>query len=130
MPRHLEGKHYLQAVSLAASQTVWRLSYSMFLDSIDESFATHIEISSCACLVPIAFVKRLYNKLLLDRFQADALRRQVYFESVNARSFLCQEFRQVFDGDFVSSGQNNNTLYDIREFAHITRPSISGKIGQ
>ena len=79
------------AQSIAGIPTLWWFLDSVFLDPIYERLTTEIEITGCAGLVPIASVKGPQNELLLDRFQADALARQVYLESIDTSFFLSQE---------------------------------------
>src|ERR1017187_9421912 len=109
---------------------VWWLLYSMFLNPIYECLAAEIEIAGCTRLVPITFVKGPQDELFLDRFQADALRREVYLECVDASSFLFQELRQIFDSDVTFPSQNDDALYDILQFAHVARPTISHEVRQ
>ena len=68
-----------------------RFADSVFLDPINECLATDIEITGGVGLVPITLLQSLEDEFFFDCFQADALRKQVYLESIDAGFLLPQE---------------------------------------
>ena len=99
-------------ISIAGLLAVECFLDSVFLDPVGECVWADVQITCRVRLIPIAYLKGLENKLLLDRVQADALTRQTDFESLDRCFLLSQEWRQVFDRYVVSSRLDN--LSDVK----------------
>lgn len=63
------------APSITGILTVWWFLDSVFLYPVYKGLAADVEVPGCASLVPITPTKSFQDELLLNRFQANALRR-------------------------------------------------------
>src|ERR1019366_5268521 len=98
--------------------------------SIDQRLAAQVEVLGRVRLVPVEFLKRPNDQVLLDRLQADTVGRKVQMKFFHGRPFPPQEIREVVQRDFVTAGQHDDSLDDVLELPHVARPGVYAEVRQ
>src|ERR1017187_276825 len=100
-----------------------RLIFSQpeFLHAVDERLPADIQGLRRMGLVPIELLQRADDEILLQTFQADAVRRQLKAEFLRDRSFTPQKFREIIQSDVITAREHHHPLDDVLQLPDVAR---------
>src|SRR6516225_5781510 len=124
----VKSPHRRRVVRSSGDVRIVPLPDSVALHPVYQGFTADIEITSGARLVPPTLLQGLQDEFLLDGLQANALRIQVDFESVDASFFLAKEFWQVLNCNLVAASQDDDALHYILKLSNVTWPAVLPEI--